>query len=167
MRVSLIVAMDRRGVIGADGGLPWHLPGDLKRFKATTLGKPIVMGRRTRESIGRVLPGRENIVLTRDRNYIAPGCTVLHDIGSVLAHCAAAPEIMVMGGAELYAQFLSRADRIYLTRVDTDAAGDTVFPQWQQLGPPHWQEVERQAFPTDGNNAHACSVSILERVTSS
>lgn len=163
MRVSLIVAMDRRGIIGADGGLPWHLPGDLKRFKAATLGKPIVMGRRTRESIGRVLPGRENIVLTRDRDYTATGCTVLHDIGAVLAHCAASPEIMVMGGAELYAQFLPRADRIYLTRVDTDAAGDTVFPRWQQLGPPRWQEVERHEYPADEANAHACALTVLER----
>ncbi len=167
MKISLIVAMDRRGIIGADGGLPWHLPGDLARFKATTLGKPIVMGRRTHDSIGRVLPGRENIVLTRDRGYAAPGCTVLHDIDSLLAHCAGAGEIMVMGGAELYAQFLPRAGRIYLTRVDCDAGGDTVFPRWEQLGPPHWQERERREFPADGKNPHGCTVSILERVASS
>lgn len=165
MRISLIVAMDRRGVIGARGGLPWHLPGDLRRFRAVTMGKPLVMGRRTHESIGRVLPGRENIVLTRDRNFRAEGCTVLHDIESVLAHCAAAEEIMIMGGAELYGQFLPRADRLYLTRVHTDADGDTVFPLREPPGPPQWRERERQEFPADDANPHACTVMILDRAT--
>lgn len=163
MRISLIVAMDRRGIIGAGGGLPWHLPGDLKRFRAVTMGKPIVMGRKTRESIGRVLPGRDNIVLTRDRNYAATGCTVLHDVESVLAHCAGVDEIMIMGGAELYAQFLPRADRIHLTRVDADTGGDTQFPGWERLSAPDWVELESEFVPAGDGHAWPTRYSVLER----
>jgi dihydrofolate reductase len=163
--ITLIVAMDRRGVIGAGGGLPWRLPGDLKRFRDVTMGKPLVMGRRTHESVGRVLPGRENIVLTRDRGFRAPGCTVLHDVASVLAHCRAAPEVMVMGGADVYALFLPFAGRIHLTRIDADVGGDTVFPGWEALSAPPWVVRESQRYPADAGNPHPCVVELLERDT--
>jgi dihydrofolate reductase len=164
MRISLIVAMDRRGVIGANGGMPWHLPADLKHFKAVTMGKPIVMGRKTHESIGRVLPGRENIVLTRDPGFGAPGCSVLRSVEEVLAHCRAADEVMIMGGAELYAQFLPRADRVYLTQIHADVNGDTYFPDWEQLQGNRWRETGLQNFNGDGAIPWSYSFSVLDRV---
>lgn len=160
MIVSLIVAMDRKGVIGANGQLPWRLPADLRHFKAVTMGKPIVMGRRTHESIGRVLPGRENIVLTRDPDYRRDGCTVLHGIAEVLTHCAAAEEVMIMGGADVYRQMLGRARRIYLTEVHADVAGDAVFPQFDRR---QWRETERQDFLGDKANEYPYSFIVLER----
>ena len=164
MKVSLIVAMDRRGVIGANGGLPWHLPADLKNFKRITLGKPIVMGRKTHESIGRVLPGRENIILTRDSRYPAPGCTLLHSVNAVLEHCRGVAEIMIMGGADLYAQFLPRADRIYLTEIDAEFAGDKRFPDWSKLHGPEWHEVQRERPAADAGNSLSFSFVVLERL---
>lgn len=163
MKISLIVAMDRRGIIGANGALPWRLPADLKHFKTVTMGKPIVMGRKTHESIGRVLPGRENIILTRDPAYPAPGCTVLHGVEAVLHHCRAAEEVMIMGGAELYARFLPRARRIHLTQVHADVAGDTRFPEWEQLRGDQWREIQRQDFNGDATNLLPYSFSVLER----
>jgi len=160
LRLSLIVAMDRNGVIGAGGRLPWRIPPDLRRFKQITMGKPIVMGRRTHESIGRVLPGRENIVLTRDVRFAAAGCTVLHGREELLAHCAAAPEIFIMGGAEVYRQFMDSADRIYLTQVHADFAGDTYFPE---LDRSQWREAEREDFAADDANPYPHSFVILER----
>jgi dihydrofolate reductase len=160
MRISLIVAMDRNGVIGAAGRLPWRLPADLRRFKAITMGKPIVMGRRTHESIGRPLPGRENIVMTRDRDFRAPGCTILHGVDAVLEHCRGAEEIMIMGGAELYRQLLPKADRIYLTEVNASVAGDTYFPAWDRAS---WREISRQPFAADGANQYSGSFVVLER----
>ena len=165
MKVSIIVAMDRCGVIGAKGRLPWHLPADLKHFKSVTMGKPIVMGRKTHESIGRVLPRRENIVLTRDPGYVAAGCTALCSVAAVLAHCDSADEIMIMGGAEVYAQFLPRAERIYLTWIDAELEGDTRFPRWQELTGPAWRETGRQNFAAGGANPWPFSFSVLERVT--
>jgi dihydrofolate reductase len=160
MRISLIVAMDRNGVIGAGGRLPWRLPADLRRFKAITMGKPIVMGRRTHESIGRPLPGRENIVVTRDRDFRAPGCTILHGVDAVLEHCRGAEEIMIMGGAELYRQLLPEADRIHLTEVHADLAGDTSFPPWNRED---WREISREDFPADERNEFPYSFVVLER----
>ena len=160
MIVSLIVAMDRNGVIGANGRLPWRLPADLLYFKAVTLWKPIIMGRRTHESIGRVLPGRENIILTRDPDYRRAGCTVLHSIAEVFGHCGDALEIMIMGGADLYRQMLDRAGRIYLTEVHADVAGDTVFPQFDRK---LWRELERHDFPADQANEYSYSFVVLER----
>jgi dihydrofolate reductase len=152
--------MDRNGVIGSGGALPWHLPADLKHFRTLTMGKPIIMGRRTHESIGRPLPGRENVVLTRDPDYRAPGCTVLHSVEAVLARFADAAEIVVAGGADIYRALLPHAARIYLTRVHTEAAGDTHFPDYD---PGAWDEIERQEFPADEKNRFACSFSVLER----
>jgi dihydrofolate reductase len=160
MRIALVVAMDRNGVIGAGGRLPWRLPADLRRFRHITMGKPIIMGRRTHESIGRPLPGRENIVVTRDRSYKAAGCTVVHGLDQALEHCHAADEVMIMGGAELYSRTLELADRIHLTEVHADVTGDTYFPPWQRE---EWQEVSREDFPADSANEYAYSFVILEK----
>ena len=160
MIISLIVAMDRRGVIGAGGALPWRLSGDLKRFKAVTMGKPLLMGRKTHESIGRPLPGRRNIVLTRQRDYTAKGCIVRHNVEDALAACAGFEEVMVMGGAALYDLFLPRAGRIYLTRVEAEVDGDTWFPPFDESA---WTEVERREYPADERNEYPCSFRILER----
>lgn len=158
MIISLIVAMDRRGVIGAGGGLPWRLSDDLKRFKAITMGKPLIMGRKTHESIGRPLPGRRNIVLTRQPDYTADGCVVCHDADNALTACTGFEEVMVMGGAILYEIFLPRADRIYLTRVQAEVEGDTWFPPFDESA---WHEVERQDYQADAHNDYACSFRVL------
>ncbi|MEX2524142.1 MAG: type 3 dihydrofolate reductase [Gammaproteobacteria bacterium] len=160
MFISLIVAMDDNGVIGADGGLPWRLSADLKHFKEVTMGKPIVMGRRTHESIGRPLPGRENIVLTRDQNYKAEGCTVLHSIDDLFIHCRYHEEVMIMGGAELYRQFLDRAHLIYLTEVHARVEGDTYFPDYN---PDIWDEVAREDFRADEDNEYDYSFVVLKK----
>jgi dihydrofolate reductase len=161
MRLSLIVAMGRNGVIGANGALPWRLPADLMHFRDVTIGKPIVMGRRTHESIGRPLPGRENIVISRNPGFHAPGCTVLNSLDAAWKHCAAQDEVFVMGGAELYRQTLDRADRIHLTEVHADVEGDTRFPPWDRKA---WREIERRDFGSDEKNPHRYSFVILERV---
>ena len=152
--------MDRRGVIGAGGTLPWRLSDDLKQFKAITMGKPLVMGRKTHESIGRPLPGRRNIVLTRQQDYEAPGCVVCHDVEGALAACAGFEEVMVMGGASLYELFLPRAGRIYLTRVEAEVDGDTWFPPFDDSA---WMEVEHRGHPADANNEYAHSFRVLEK----
>ena len=160
MIISLIVAMDRRGIIGAGGSLPWRLADDLQRFKAITMGKPLIMGRKTHESIARPLPGRRNLVLTRQRDYRAPGCEVCHDPDGALAACAGRDEVMVIGGAALYAAFLPRAGRIYLTRVQAEVAGDTRFPPFDESA---WRELERRDYPADARNEYPCTVLALER----
>ena len=126
--ITLIVAVADNGVIGRDNALPWHLPEDLKRFKRLTMGKPIVMGRKTFESIGKPLPGRQNIVVTRDANYRRDGVTVVHDVDAAVRAAGEAAEIMIIGGAELFRLFLPRATRIHLTRVHGDIAGDVMWP---------------------------------------
>ena len=152
--------MDRRGVIGMDGALPWRLSGDLRNFKAITMGKPLLIGRKTHESIGRPLPGRQNIVLTRQRDYTAQGCDVRHSAKDALAACAGAEEVMVMGGAALYEQFLPRAGRIYLTRVQAEVNGDTHFPPFDESA---WNEVERQDRQADADNEYPYSFLVLEK----
>lgn len=138
--ISLIAAMARNRVIGSGGALPWHLPEDLRHFRALTLGKPVIMGRKTCESLGRALPGRHNLVVTRQPDYRAPaGFTVCAGLAEAIRACADAAEIMVIGGAEIYAQALELADRIYLTVIEQDFAGDAVFPP---LGL-EWRERER------------------------
>lgn len=160
MRVSLVAAMDRRRLIGAAGRLPWHLPADLAHFKRLTLGKPILMGRRTFESIGRALPGRHNIVISRDPGFRAEGCTVAPSLQAGLAASGVAPEVMVIGGASIYAQALALADRMYLTLVEAELEGDVYFPAWD---PREWREVDRRRFEPDGRNAYAYSFVTLER----
>ncbi|MDR2877496.1 MAG: dihydrofolate reductase [Chromatiales bacterium] len=139
--ISLIVAMARNRVIGRNGGLPWHLPEDLRHFRTLTLGKPVVMGRKTCESLPRALPNRTNIAITRDAAYRAPeGFETYTSLDDALRACSAAPEIMVIGGATLYEQTLGIADRIYLTLIDSDFDGDIWFPKFDAG---QWWEIDR------------------------
>lgn len=161
MKVSLVVAMSPERVIGRDNDLPWRLPNDLRHFKALTLGKPVIMGRRTYESIGRPLPRRSNAVLSRDPAFTAPGCMVFADLDGALERLAGEPEVMVIGGAAVYALALPRADRIYLTEVHAAVAGDTLFPE---LDPKCWKEVSRERHAADEHHPYAYSFVILERV---
>lgn len=148
--IAMIAALSRNRVIGVGNRLPWYLPEDLKRFKSLTLGKPLVMGRKTFESIGRPLPGRLNIVITRDRHYHREGIRVCHSLDEALqladhqAMIDAAAEIMVMGGGEIYRQALPVADRLQLTEVDVEIEGDAFFPDFLNG---EWQEVERSVMP--------------------
>ena len=160
MRLSIIVAMDRSGVIGREGELPWHLPDDLKRFKRITMGKPIIMGRRTHESIGRPLPGRRNIVLSSRTDYAADGCEVQLSVAAAMAAVADAAEAMVIGGAALYAAILPQASRIYLTEVDAALTGDVHFPVFDRM---QWTELSREAHAADARHAHAFTFLVLER----
>ena len=146
MFFSIIVATAHHGVIGKDNNLPWHLPADLKYFKAVTMGKPIVMGRKTFESIGRPLPGRRNIVLTRDREWRADGVTVIHDINDLEQSVGEADEVMIIGGAQIYEATLNKAKRLYVTEVDCDVDGDAYFPA---IEPSVWHEVSREAHEAE------------------
>lgn len=158
--LSLIVAVAENGVIGARGALPWRLPDELAHFKRTTLGKPVLMGRHTWVSIGRPLPGRANVVLSRDPDFSARGAMVARDLDEALGMHAAAPEQIVIGGAALYAEALPRADRIYLTRVHARPAGDVFFPA---LASGEWGESLVAEHPADARHAHAFSVYLLVR----
>ncbi|HTT39574.1 MAG TPA: dihydrofolate reductase [Burkholderiales bacterium] len=139
--VSLIVAMDRNGVIGRQGKVPWRLPADLKRFRTLTMGHHILMGRKTWESIGRPLPGRTNIVVTRNRAYSAPGATVAPSLHAALELARDDAETFVIGGGEIYREALPLADRVYMTRVQAEYPGDTFFPH---LEPADWQAATRE-----------------------
>jgi dihydrofolate reductase len=157
---SLIVAAAENGVIGRANGLPWHLPADLAHFKSTTLGHPIIMGRRTWESIGRPLPGRRNIVVSRNAGFAAPGCEVAADLAAAYALAQGSPEVFVIGGSQLYDAALPGADRIYLTRVLASVEGDTRFPD---LRPDAWREKILGEQPPDDRNAYGLRFLLLER----
>ena len=156
----MIVAVAGNGVIGRDGELPWHLPADLQHFKRITLGKPVVMGRKTWESIGRPLPGRHNVVITRAKGYAAEGASVVESPEAALELLGEEPEVMIIGGGTIYEAFLERADRIYLTEVDTTVDGDARFPT---LDPAEWREVSREAHAADERHAFACTFKQLDR----
>ena len=160
MQLSIIVAMDRNRVIGNNDSLPWHISADLKNFKKITMGKPIVMGRKTHESIGRPLPGRENIIITRDKTYQAEGCTVLNSIDEIFEHCKDDEEVMITGGSEIYKHTLEQATRLYLTEVHTEVEGDTFFPDFDRK---EWKEVAREAFTADERNDFDYSFVLLEK----
>jgi len=162
MKISMIAAMAEDRVIGLDNKMPWHLPGDLKFFKRVTLGKPVIMGRKTYQSIGRPLPGRANIVLTGDNNLQIEGVSCVQTVAQALALVKDAPEVMVIGGATLYEQFLPHASRLYLTFIDLKAEGDTKFPDYQAVA--NWREVEREAHLADCDNAHNYQFVTLERM---
>lgn len=162
MLISLIVAMDRNRLIGRGNALPWHLPADLAHFKTLTLGKPIIMGRKTYESIGRPLPGRHNIVISRDPAFSAPGCTVVTSVDAALAAAGDVAEVMVIGGAQLYAEVLPRAQRIYLTHIDAAFEGDAWFPP---LDDSVWREVACSEQAADPRNPFGYSFVTLERRT--
>ena len=158
--ISIIVATSANGVIGRGGELPWHLSDDLKRFKQLTLGKSIVMGRKTFESIGRALPGRQNIVLTRQSELVADDCDIVSSVDAAIATAGDAGEVMVIGGSEIYELFLPLAERIYMTRVHMDIDGDARFPE---LDDEQWQETEREHHDADDSNEYEFTTSVLER----
>ena len=157
-RVSLIVAMDRQRVIGHEGRLPWHIPEDLKRFKVLTMGHSIIMGRKTHESIGRLLPGRRSVIVTRQPDYAVPGAHVVHSMQEALAACAGDEEVFVIGGGEIYREALPMADRIYLTEVEGNYRGDALFPE---LAVSEWRTTDRVAGTT---SAPPVSYLTLDRV---
>jgi dihydrofolate reductase len=161
--VSLVVAVSRNGVIGRDGGLPWHISSDLKRFKEITLGKPVIMGRKTWESLPRrPLPGRLNIVISRREGFLGDGAVVVKTAEAALAAGAGAAEICVIGGGEIYRLFLDRADRIYLTKVDLSVEGDTRFPE---LDSATWEEVAKEVHPQGPKDSAGFTLRTLERRT--
>jgi dihydrofolate reductase len=163
MRLSLIVAAAENGVIGDGNRLPWRLPDDLKRFRTVTMGKPILMGRKTYESIGKPLPGRTNIVLSRRRELALPGCVVVESIQAAIAAAGDAAELAVIGGAEVYAQALPSADLIHLTRVHATIEGDAIFPK---LSSREWTERFIERHPADERHAYEFSFIELERIRS-
>jgi dihydrofolate reductase len=157
---SLIVAAAENGVIGRGNRLPWHLPADLAHFKQTTLGHPVIMGRRTWESIGKPLPGRRNVVVSRTPEFVAPGCEVARDLAAAYSLVASEPEAFVIGGTQLYETALPSADRIYLTRVLAAVEGDARFPD---LRPDAWRETLLGEQAPDERNAYGLRFFLLER----
>ena len=141
-RIYLIAAVAQNGVIGLDGKLPWHLPEDLKHFKTLTLGHPVIMGRKTWESLGKALPGRKNIVVTTTPGYVASGAVVVSSLKAALAACAGAPSAFVIGGHGLFVESLPVASGLELTEIRRDYAGDTWFPEFDRK---HWRETKREA----------------------
>jgi dihydrofolate reductase len=158
--ITLIVAVADSNVIGWNNTLPWHLPDDLRHFKRQTLGKPVLMGRKTCDSLGKPLPGRKNIVLTRDPNYHRDGVTVVHGIDAALQAAGDAPEVMVIGGAELFRALQPRAGRVYLTRVHGSIVGD-VF--WPPLDPRDWQLTASESQPVDERHAYAMTFEVWDK----
>jgi dihydrofolate reductase len=162
-RLAMVVAMDENRLIGADNGLPWRLPDDMQWFVQQTMGKPVIMGRKTYESIPakfRPLKGRHNIVLTRDRSYEAAGATVVHSLAAALAAAGEVGEIIIGGGANLYAQLLPQTTRLYLTLVEAELDGDAYFPEIEWSA---WCETFRQHHPADERHHFAFTWLILER----
>lgn len=159
--IALVAAVADNGVIGRDGGLPWHLPDDLKHFKRVTLGKPVLMGRRTFESIGKPLPGRRNLVLTHGTLAATEGVEGVASIDAARALVANDAELCVIGGARVFAQLLPDAGRIYLTCVHGEITGDVHFPPWDAA---HWHEIERREHPADARHAYAMSFLTLDRL---
>ena len=169
MDIAIYVAVAGNGVIGREGGLPWRLSSDLKRFKAGTMGKPVIMGRKTWEGLGRPLPGRLNIVVTRDATFRAEGAEVAGSIedavrlASVRGRCmAGADEICVIGGGEIYRQSMGRADRLHVTHVLGTVEGDTRFPP---IDPEVWEPVRAEEFPAGEKDSHATRYVVYERRT--
>ncbi|HEY1773078.1 MAG TPA: dihydrofolate reductase [Gammaproteobacteria bacterium] len=162
MIVSQIVAVGRRNEIGKDGKMPWHLPADLQHFKRSTLGKPMLMGRKTLAAIGRPLPERRNLVLTRDQAFSAAGCETVTSLDQALALVGPVPELMVIGGGEVYRLAWERTDRIYLTRIQADVEGaDTFFPDVEDGS---WRETSREDHRVDAKNPFDYSFLVLDRV---
>ncbi len=161
MRISLIAAMGENRVIGKQGGLPWRLPADLRFFKQTTWGRPVIMGRVTWDSVGRPLPGRRNIVVSRRKDFAPVGAEVANSLDAALRLVADEPEVFVVGGAQLYTAALPRADRIYLTVIHQEFEGDTWFPEFEG---PAWRLVSRDDRGADSENPYPFSFLVYERV---
>jgi dihydrofolate reductase len=160
MRRSLVVAVARNGVIGRDNRLPWRLPDDLAYFKRVTMGHPVVMGRRTWQSIGRPLPGRRNIVVSRNRSLQAPGCTVVGSLEEAWKAAGDAEEVSVIGGTTLFEETLPIADRIHLTEVEAEVEGDTFFPPFDRG---EWTEREVERHPADARHEYPFRIVVLDR----
>ena len=160
MLISLIVAMANHRVIGRSNAMPWHMPADLRHFKAVTLGKPVVMGRRTFESIGRPLPGRRNLVISRNPEWQAVDVEVAPSLDAALAMLADHDEVMILGGGQLYAEALPRADRLYLTHIELAVEGDTFFPDYSGY---EWQQIEHSTHPADEKNPYPYRFETLQR----
>jgi dihydrofolate reductase len=165
--IALIWAMARNRVIGRDNSLPWHLPADMRHFRELTTGHPVLMGRKTYESLGRPLPGRTNIVVTSNRDYAAQGCLVANSLDEALVLAVSLtrpddPQIFVIGGEKLYAQMLPYADRLYVTLVDAEIKGDAWFPDFDMT---EWRETLTVAHQADAKNPYACVFKTLERKT--
>jgi dihydrofolate reductase len=158
--VSIIAALAENRVIGADNALPWRLPEDLRHFRRLTTGHAVIMGRRNYESIGKPLPQRRNIVVSRNPGYVAPGCVVVPSLEAAFAAAGDDPEVFVIGGGEIYRQALARADRMYLTLVHATVAGDVRFPSYDARD---WQERAREFHPPDERHAWGFSFVTLER----
>jgi dihydrofolate reductase len=160
MRLSIIVAMDDNHLIGKDNGLPWHLPADLAFFKKVTTGHSIVMGRKTYDSIGRPLPNRRNLVITRDTDASIEGCEVFNGIESALGSAQEEDEVLVIGGANLCKQVLGRVERLYITHIEGVFEGDTYFPDYDEGG---WREISCESHTPDEKNPYHYHFKILER----
>lgn len=145
-KLSTIVAIANNRVIGINNTLPWHLPEDLKRFKALTMGHHIIMGRKTYESLGRLLPGRTTVIVTRNRDYKVEGALTAHSLKDAIAMCGNDEEVFLIGGAELYQDGLKYSERLYITEIDLDVAGDAHFPDFDSS---HWQEIAREAHVSE------------------
>ncbi len=158
--ISIIVAASTNNVIGVQGELPWKISDDLKRFKALTMGKPIVMGRLTWESIGRALPGRQNIVITRRPGFSAEGCDVVDSPAAALAVAGDAAEIMIIGGSQIYGLFLSKAERLHVTRVHTEIDGDAFFPTIDEN---EWELISSESHDASDKNQFAFDFQTYER----
>ena len=161
MRVSIIAAMAENRVIGINNTLPWRLPADLKHFRQLTTGHHVIMGRRNYESIGKPLPDRTNIVVTRNPAYQAPGCVIRHSLEAALRDTGGDPEVFIIGGAEIYRLALDRADRVYLTLVHANIEGDIRFPEFD---PQDWKEVSRARHEADEKNPHSFSFITYDRI---
>ncbi|QXO19370.1 type 3 dihydrofolate reductase [Vibrio ostreae] len=168
MVISMIAALARNGnierdnphVIGNDNEMPWHLPADFIWFKQHTLGKPVIMGRKTYESIGKPLPGRRNIVITRNPEYSAEGVTIVPSLEIALAEAGDADEAMIIGGGSIYNEALPKASKLYLTFIDAEISGDTYFPEWDSS----WTETHREHYRADEKNQYDMDFVVLEKI---
>ena len=160
--ISMIVGMAQNRVIGKDNQLPWHLPADLAWFKKTTMGKPIIMGRKTHESIGKPLPGRQNIIITRNQDLSFDGCDVVNSPDEAIALVTDEPELMVIGGALIYELFLPMAERLYITQVQSEVAGDAFFPDYEAVA--DWKLSFVENHEADDHNIYPYSFQKLEKI---
>ena len=158
--ISIIVAMGRNRAIGRDNSLVWHLPADLKHFKETTMGKPLIMGRKTFESVGKPLPGRTNVVVTRSKEFSAPGCIIADSLEQALSKVDGEPEIFIAGGGEIYRQAIPLTDKMYITIIDHDFDADTHFPKFSEK---EWKIVEENYQPANQKNQYPMVFRTYER----
>lgn len=160
MIISFVVAMGKNRVIGKNNSLPWTMPADMKHFKDLTSGKPVIMGRKTFESIGKPLPKRKNIIITRDKNYSAEDCIIVNSVDEALNAAADAEEVMVIGGSQIYKEFLPKASKMYLTIIDADFQGDAYFPKYDVT---EWEETAYEEHEKDAQNPYGYAFITLER----